>query len=139
MWCCARVWHRPAEESLRCKIPRSCVMAWRMPTSFQCLAPHHGAFLFQKDSVRRSPPIQKKEVQKPCWPLHIPPLTDLNLWHPWMPPRPCLDPSSTPHEHVPSRTLTQAMLQMMHLCIRILPRTCACASFRALHSLSSLS
>jgi hypothetical protein len=28
---------------------------------------------------------------------HIPPLTDLNLWRPWMPPRPCLDPSSTPH------------------------------------------
>ena len=33
---------------------------------------------------------------------HIPPLTDLNLWRPWMPPRPCLDPSSIPHEHFPS-------------------------------------
>ena len=54
----------PAEESLRCKIPRSCVMAWRMPTSFQCLAPHHGVFLFQKDSVRRSPPIQKNNNKK---------------------------------------------------------------------------
>jgi hypothetical protein len=28
-------------------------MAWRMPPSFQCLAPHHGVFLFQKDSVIR--------------------------------------------------------------------------------------
>ena len=36
-------------------------MAWRMPTSFQCLAPHHGVFLFQKDSVRRSPTIQKNK------------------------------------------------------------------------------
>ena len=33
---------------------------------------------------------------------HIPPLTDLNLWRPWMPPRPCLDPSSIPYEHFPS-------------------------------------
>ena len=32
MWCFARVWNRPAEESLRCKIPRSCVVAWSMPT-----------------------------------------------------------------------------------------------------------
>ena len=32
---------------------------------------------------------------------HIPPLTDLNLWRPWMPPRPCLDPSLIPHEHFP--------------------------------------
>jgi hypothetical protein len=29
------VWNRPAEESLRGKIPRSCVVAWRMSTSFQ--------------------------------------------------------------------------------------------------------
>jgi hypothetical protein len=33
---------------------------------------------------------------------HIPPLTDLNLWRPWMPPQPCLDPSSIPYEHFPS-------------------------------------
>ena len=33
---------------------------------------------------------------------HILPLTDLNLWRPWMPPRPCLDPSSIPHKHFPS-------------------------------------
>ena len=61
----------PAEESLRCKIPRSCVMAWRMPTSFQCLAPHHGVFLFQKDSVRRSPPIQKKKSEGAVSPYTI--------------------------------------------------------------------
>jgi hypothetical protein len=32
---------------------------------------------------------------------HIPRLPDLNLWRPWMPPRPCLDPSLIPHEHFP--------------------------------------
>ena len=54
-----------------CKIPRSCMVAWRMPTSFQCLAPHHGAFLFQKDSVRRSPPIQKKKSEGAVSPYTI--------------------------------------------------------------------
>jgi hypothetical protein len=59
------------------------------------------------------PCIQKKrrrtiKSSKPCYFFllkaspHIPPLTDLNLWRPWMPPRPCLDHSLIPHEHFPS-------------------------------------
>ena len=32
--------------------------------SFQCLAPHHGVFLFQKDSVRWYQLIQKKEREQ---------------------------------------------------------------------------
>jgi hypothetical protein len=82
---------------------------WRMPTFFLMSGPASWCFLIPKRFCNKEVSIHSKKVTKisddqtPAEASpHIPPLTDLNLWRPWMPPRPCLDPSSTPREHFPS-------------------------------------